>query len=230
MDPVSVAATGARRVRSRQYDHTLVLQLDVDEAALWRGVSGRHRSRINGAARRGISVRSSREAADIPAFVTLLRDTENRAGFFSFDDGYFDVLGAELFPCGAATLYFADVGQAPVGAVLVFDFGPTRYYAFATTAREALPLMPAPPLVWQTILDARARGASRYDFWGAAPPDEPGHPWAGITEFKRRFGATPVAFAGTWELSVRPAVARLMGVARAVHGVAAPALRALRGR
>ena len=75
-----------------------------------------------------------------------------------------------------------------------------------------------PPLVWQTILDARSDGRTRFDFWGAAPPDAgPDHPWAGITAFKRGFGAEPETYAGTWEVAVRPIAARLFALVRAAR-------------
>ena len=100
----------------------------------------------------------------------------------------------------------------------MFDFGPTRYYPFGATVTESRKLMPAPPLVWQTILDARREGRRSFDVWGAAPPDAgPDHPWTGITYFKRAFGAERETYAGTWEITVRPIAARLFALAHAVR-------------
>jgi peptidoglycan pentaglycine glycine transferase (the first glycine) len=213
-----VAATGAARVRARQYEHTLVLRIDVDEEALRRGLNSGHRSGINTADKRGLRIERSSDAARMPDFVRLLRQTEHRRGFFSYEDPYFDAIAEELLPSGEASLYFANAGDVDAAAALVFDFGPTRYYAFGATATESRKLMPAPPLVWQAILDARREGRRRFDFWGAAPPDAGSdHPWTGITYFKRGFGAQPETYAGTWEFPVRPIVARLFALAHAVR-------------
>lgn len=218
VDAATVERTGAQRVRSRQYEHTLVLSLDVEPDTLRRGLNSGHRSRINTASRRGLHVERSSDPGRMADFVRLLRATEQRAGFFSYEDPYFAAIAAELLPSGDATLYFAMAGERCAAAALVFDFGPTRYYAFGATDSDSRRLMPAPPLVWQTILDAHAAGQRCFDFWGAAPPDAgPDHPWSGITDFKRGFGAAPRAFAGTWELTVRPLPARLFALAHAAR-------------
>jgi hypothetical protein len=216
--PGAVATTGAKRVHARQYDHTLVLRLDVDEAVLRRGLKSGHRSGINGAGRRGLTFEHSNDAARMPGFVEMLRATERRGGFFSYEDPYFAAIAEELLPTGGATLYFARAGESIVAGALVFDFGPTRYYAYGAMDEDARSLMPAPPLVWQAIVDAREQGRQRFDFWGAAPPDAgPDHLWAGLTYFKSAFGPEAESYAGTWELAVRPATARLFALARAVR-------------
>jgi lipid II:glycine glycyltransferase (peptidoglycan interpeptide bridge formation enzyme) len=217
VNAVDVAATGATRVHSRQYENTVALRIDVDDDTLRRGLNSGHRSRINTADKRGLRIERSNDPARMPDFVRLLRHTEHRGGFFSYEDPYFDAIAQELLPSADASLYFAVSDDGDAAAALVFDFGPTRYYAFGATATESRKLMPAPPLVWQTILDARRGGRRRFDFWGAAPPEAGSdHPWAGITEFKRGFGAEPETYAGTWELPVRPIAARLLSLAHAV--------------
>jgi lipid II:glycine glycyltransferase (peptidoglycan interpeptide bridge formation enzyme) len=217
-DAADIAATGARRVKSRQYEHTLMLRIDVEEETLRRGLNSGHRSRINTAGKRGVRVVRTNDPSRMADFVRLLRQVERRNDFFSYEDRYFDAIAQELFAAGEATLYFAVAGEVDAAAALVFDFGPTRYYAFGATNTESRKLMPAPPLVWQAILDARREGRERFDFWGAAPPDAgPDHPWAGITDFKRGFGAQRVDYAGTWELVVKPLAARLFSMARALR-------------
>ena len=218
VDPTDIAAAGARRVKSRQYEHTLVLRIDVDEEALRRGLNSGHRSRIKSADKRGLRVVRSNDPARMPDFVRLLRQVEQRNDFFSYENPYFDAIAQELLASGDASLYFTTAGDVDAAAALVFDFGPTRYYAFGATAGESRKLMPAPPLVWQAIIDARRDGRQRFDFWGAAPPGaNPDHPWSGITDFKAGFGAEREAYAGTWELTVRPISARLFGLARAAR-------------
>ncbi|HWF57221.1 MAG TPA: peptidoglycan bridge formation glycyltransferase FemA/FemB family protein [Candidatus Dormibacteraeota bacterium] len=215
---LGIAATGAARVRPRQYEHTLVLRLDGDEESLRRGLNSGHRSRIRTAEKRGLRIERSSDPGRMPEFVRLLRETERRGKFFSYEDAYFATIAEELLAGGEASLYFARAGEVDAAAALVFDFGPTRYYAFAATRTDSRKLMPAAPLVWQAIVDARRDGRTRFDFWGAAPPEAgPEHPWAGITDFKRGFGGEREDYAGTWELPVRPLAARLFALAHAVR-------------
>ena len=73
-------------------------------------------------------------------------------------------------PEHAAALYIAEAAGAPVAAALCFDFSGTRYYAHAVSDPETgRRLQAAAPLVWRMILDARAAGARRFDFWGITP-------------------------------------------------------------
>jgi lipid II:glycine glycyltransferase (peptidoglycan interpeptide bridge formation enzyme) len=69
-------------------------------------------------------------------------------------------------------------------------------------------LQAAAPLVWRMILDAREKGALRFDFWGISPGGDAAsgatpHPWDGFSQFKRSFGGEAVERAGTWDLGVR---------------------------
>lgn len=45
---------------------------------------------------------------------------------------------------------------------------------------------------WTGITRAKAHGCKTYDFWGVAPQDQPNHPWAKISLFKRGFGGNDV--------------------------------------
>lgn len=171
IDTATVACTGARNVRSRQYEHTLVLDLGADDAQLRHGLAGGHRSSINAASRRGLSTESSNDPNRMPEFLHLLRKTERRAGFYSYDDPYFAATADELVPSGRTTLYFAMFEGSAVAAAMVFDFADTRYYAYGAAESDVRRRSAAAPLVWQTILDARASAKRHYDFWGSAPPD-----------------------------------------------------------
>lgn len=222
IEPDSITAAqlgrlGARQVRSRQHQHTLVLRIDADDATLRRGLNSGHRSRINTAEKRGLTIVQVQAADDISAFVGLLRQTESRAGFYSHDDPYYRAIADELMPTGEASLYYAVHENRRVAGALIFDYGDTRYYAFAASDTQRRSVMPAPPLVWRTILDGRERGLRFFDFWGVAPPDQPDHKWAGITEFKRGFGGELHARAGTWEVAVQPVRARLFSIAQALR-------------
>ncbi|MEK7143873.1 MAG: peptidoglycan bridge formation glycyltransferase FemA/FemB family protein, partial [Patescibacteria group bacterium] len=43
-------------------------------------------------------------------------------------------------------------------------------------------------LQWEAIKEAKNRGCRFYNFWGIAPENNPKHPWAGLTLFKKGFG------------------------------------------
>jgi len=42
------------------------------------------------------------------------------------------------------------------------------------------------------------------------PPDEPNHPWRGLSEFKSGFSGTPTEYTGTWEIALSPTASRVL--------------------
>ena len=203
--PLDPARCGARRARTRQAEYTRIVRLDVDEAQLRAGLSKGHRSGITAAVRKGIVVETTTAPDALEQFLQMLRETSDRTGMPIYDDAYYRAIVAELVPSGEATMYVARHGERAIGAAIMLDLGPTRYYAFASSASdsEARRLGPGPPLVWRMMLDARAAGKTTFDFWGIAPPDEePDHPWSGFSAFKRSFGGQALRRNGTWDLPV----------------------------
>jgi hypothetical protein len=194
----------ARAARPVQPRCTWLLDLTVDEDALRAGLESGHRSRINAAPRRGITVRSSDDPDEVDIFLGLQRLAAGRSGFGGQSATYHHAVARVLMPLGMARLYVAEAEGAPVSASICFDFGPTRYYAFSASDPErGRKLGAGPPLLWTMILDARARGAATFDFWGVLCTDQPGHGWTGFSQFKRAFGGRLLQRAGTWEIAVR---------------------------
>ena len=194
----------ARAARPVQPRCTWLLDLTVDEDGLRAGLESGHRSRINAAPRRGITVRCSDDPDEVEIFLGLQRLAGDRSGFAGQSAPYHRTLAQVLMPLGMARLYVAEAEGTPVSASICFDFGATRYYAFSASDPErGRKLGAGPPLLWTMILDARARGATTFDFWGVLCTDQPGHPWRGFSQFKRAFGGSLLQRAGTWEIPLR---------------------------
>jgi hypothetical protein len=210
-----LAGRGAVRVRSVQPRHTLVLDLRRSEEEL-RGemLSGRRRS-INAAARKGISIRRTREPQEVEEFIRLIRQTGERNRFDPHPEAYYRTVCTTLFARGAASLYFAEVEGQSVAGVIAFESPTTGYYAHAADDPErSRQIVAAAPLAWQIVLDCRAEGRSTFDFWGVIPDDSVDHPWAGFSRFKRTFGGRMVTRPGTFDLPLRPLRYRAYQAAR----------------
>lgn len=110
---------------------------------------------------------------------------------------------AEFQP--TAELLIGELEGKVLGAVIIMLFGDSATYLYAASSGEDR-TSNAPSLVlWEAIRLAKARGMKWYDMWGVAPPDQPEHPWAGITRFKSRyvkFGVTgkELFYSGTKDL------------------------------
>jgi len=71
-------------------------------------------------------------------------------------------------------------------------------------------LKPNYALLWRTLVDACAAGCVDHDLYGMPPPDDPTHPWHGLSEFKSGFSGSPVEYTGTWELALSHTASRVL--------------------
>jgi lipid II:glycine glycyltransferase (peptidoglycan interpeptide bridge formation enzyme) len=207
-----------------QPQRTLTLDLTRSAEELRRDISQSNRNLINGAVRRGIRIEAVTKPyeAHIELFLAMMRDTVARDKFHPYPDSYYADTIRVLTAASAATLYFAYAADQPVAGAIAFDFAGTRYYAHAA-AFQALNRehKAAVPLLWQMVVDAQEAGAHTFDFWGIAPNDDPHHPRAGFTRFKRSFGGEVKEYAGTWDLPIRPVKYRLYRAAKSTLKLAA---------
>ncbi|HSH31727.1 MAG TPA: peptidoglycan bridge formation glycyltransferase FemA/FemB family protein, partial [Candidatus Saccharimonadales bacterium] len=211
--PTSIVAElerlGAQPFSEVNPAHTWVLDLSPDEAVLRSGLSSGNRNIINKAERTGISCREA-DARQIEPFLSMLRDTYGRAGIKAYDDDYYRTMLKVLHPAGAARLVYAYYQGKPVAGAIVYDWNGRRHYAHAA-ADQAVnrEINAARMLVWYLIMEAKHSGLTSFDFWGVAPTDDPGHPWHGLSKFKKSFGGEGVEYAGTWDLPINKPKYRL---------------------
>lgn len=193
---------GAIRFADIQPSLTWVLDLEPDVPALLSGLSSGHRNAVNGAERRGLKFRISEDPKEVEKFIDMLRAIKSRT-FKPHPPIYFRKMVESLMPVGEAKLYFMEAEGKLVAGSLGLEFGDTRYYAHAASQPEARSLQAAVPLVWNMILDAKKKGLKLFDFYGVAPADNPHHPWAGFSQFKRSFGGREFETLGTWDLPLK---------------------------
>jgi hypothetical protein len=200
----ALTAGGLRPTRkSVQPALTWVKDLDGTADDVLAEMYASNRNRYRGAAKRGLLFRTSAEPSDLDLFLPMVREMAARTGIRPHADDYYSGMARTLMPRGVMLLYLALHEMEPVASALVLDSPVVRYYLHAGSFPAARKVHAASPLLTQIILDAHRAGQQRLDFCGAAPPDQPDHPWAGFTAFKRSFGGHYHAYAGTWELPIR---------------------------
>jgi len=59
-------------------------------------------------------------------------------------------------------------------------------------------------LQWEAIKESKKRGCKYYDFLGIAPEGAVNHPWAGVTQFKGKFGGEVVDYPKAKDLVLKP--------------------------
>lgn len=180
--------------------HTQIISLAPTEADILAGMSQNSRNITRNYHKKGITIRTSRNPEDITILTSLLARVAARNHITPHSETYFKTQADTLMPLGAATLYIAELDKTPIAAALVYDNKDTRIYAHAAADDTYRKLSAGTAIVGQLILDAKKAGLSYVDLYGIADTDDPSHPWAGFTKFKKSFGGQSIAYSGAWDL------------------------------
>jgi peptidoglycan pentaglycine glycine transferase (the first glycine) len=87
-----------------------------------------------------------------------------------------------------ARWYFAYYKGEAVSTALIIFGAHSAFYHHGASLQAHSAITPSELLQWRVIQDAKARGLQSYNFWGVVPDELTGHPWAGLSRFKKGFG------------------------------------------
>lgn len=179
--------------------YTALLHL-ADPDIMLEAMKPKWRYNIRLAERKLVTVRTSTALQDMDSAFDLLSATAQRQGIRIHPKSYYQLLLEKLGTTGMAKLYLAEYDGKVIAANVMIGFGKTMTYVHGGTDHTYRQLMAPHLLQWQAMVDASSAGYTVYDFFGVAPPDQPNHPWAGITRFKMGFGAKLHEYDGTFEI------------------------------
>lgn len=183
--------------------HNWVLQLTAPDTLLAQ-MKPKWRYNIRLAEKKGVRVHVSQDPRDIDQLYPLLQTTANRQHIRLHPKKYYTLMLEKLEKNNQAKLYLAEYNNSMIAGNIMMSFGTRMTYLHGGTDYTYHAVMAPHLLQWQAILDAHQAGFTSYDFFGIAPPNEPNHPWAGITRFKQGFGGERMSYPGTYELALQP--------------------------
>lgn len=208
-------------------EHTLVLDLDRPEDEILAQMKPKGRYNIQVAKKHAVAVEHI-AGADVDEnilnnFYAILQKTGTRDEF-GIHPKYFYKNLLEIFGRNKmADLFLAKTTDGTIIAgIIVIYYKDTATYYYGASNYEHRNLMAPYSLQWEAILEARRRGMKYYDFLGIAPASvkttagKPNvkHPWAGVTEFKKKFGGREVNYPPAFDIVYKPALYKLMKIAK----------------
>ena len=178
-----------QNIHGFQPDHTLILDLTKSEEDLLKEMKPKGRYNIKLAEKKGVTIHQS---TDVSSFYKILSETTSRDGFHGHDQKFYENMLAALN--SHAALYLAEFENKIIAASLNTFYKDTATYYYGASSNDYRNVMAPYLLHWQAIRDAKAKGYKFYDFFGIAPENAVNHPWAGVTEFKKKFGGTEISY------------------------------------
>ena len=171
-------------IHAMDAEHCLILDLAPTEDELLSHMRKTTRYEIHHAEKLGVTITKSTKEKDVDAFLSLYDETAKRHGFVEHhgvpeEFRIFAKQNQALLING----YFEK--KLLASALILFCGGEGIYHHGASLTSR----IPASYFVqWEAIREAKKRGMTEYNFWGIAPTDDIGHPWHGLSEFKKGFG------------------------------------------
>lgn len=194
---------GFRPGRSIEPKHSSIVRLQEPDAML-ASFKRTTRYNIRLAERQGVTVE------DVTSTEELYRQIQATANRHRVDMDGPEYLRALVECMPDVHLYVARHNGVALAANLVLRHDRRSYYLLAGSNGLRRELKPNYALLWRTLVDACAAGCVDHDLYGMPPPDDPTHPWHGLSEFKSGFSGSPVEYTGTWELALSHTASRVL--------------------
>lgn len=187
---------------------SLMIDITPSEDELLAAMKQKTRYNINLATKKEVEVRISNEISDLEPFWQLLKQTSERDSIKSHAKEYYKKMFEALAPDGTLSFFIAQYDNKIVAANMVSFFGNTCTYLHGASADLYRGVMAPYALQWESIIEAKKRGMTRYDFGGLNGESFYDERWEGITRFKTGFApeVPPTEFVGSFELVVNPLV------------------------
>ncbi len=186
-----------------------VLDLHLSEDEILKNASQRLRRALRKAAKNNVEIDVSVDPKDLAEFYKIQLETARRHSFVSFSEDFLTKQFATFAKYDAVKLYTARLDGEILAQNFMIFYGNEASYHYGVSTELGTKLSSAPLLHMQAMRDARERGIGRYNFWGITKTDDTKHRFYGVSQFKRGFGVSELAYLPAHDLVLRPAAYRL---------------------
>lgn len=196
---------GFRRTQDRvQLLRTIAIDLTPDEQVIRHRQKPKWRYNAGLAASKGVTIRPAQSLEEVERWYELMEITRKRNRFaghpFSYYQRAWELLGA----VHQGHLLLAEYAGKLLAGAFITLVGQQSIYLYGASGNERRNLMPNHLLQWEAMRWAKAQGATLYDLWGIADSDDPAHPEAGLSGFKRGWGGQVITYIGTFDYVYAP--------------------------
>ncbi len=195
--------------------YTFVFDLTKSEDALLAAMHSKTRYNLRIAQKHGVTVQEDNSDEAFGEYLRLSQETTGRQGFYAHDAHYHEAMWSTMKKAGIAHLFTAKYQEKTLAAWIIFSWKKTLYYPYGASSRDHREVMAPTLMLWEIAKWGKAHGYLSFDLWGALGPSpktgepDPHDPWYGFHRFKQGFNPTLVAYAGSFDLILRPFLYKL---------------------
>jgi len=201
---------------SHQPVRTLVLDLSQTLDRILASMKQKGRYNIKIAEKKGVKIHESK---DVESYYKILEQTLARDKFSGHKKDFYEKMLEILGSHHHAKMYLAEYEKEIIAGMILTYYKDTAIYYYGASSNKNREVMAPYLLQWTAIKDAKERGFKHYDFLGIAPPDAKNHPWAGVTDFKLKFGGRTVEYVKAREFVFKPLWYRIIRIVKKIKRV-----------
>lgn len=171
------------------------IDLRPSEAEILTQMKSKGRYNIRLAERKGVKIveKTNEEGATI--FYNLLVETSDRDDFTIRPKSYF----TDLAKLPHLIILVAEFEGKPIASLVLTTHEGIGLYLYGASSNQSRNLM-APYLIqWEAMKRAKAAGCVVYDLLAIAPSEDEKHKWAGLRDFKQKFGGKEIHLVGAYD-------------------------------
>lgn len=210
---------GYHKIKSIQPELTWVLDLRQETEQILAGMAASNRNIYRNYHKKGLEFAQTESMTDVETVLELIAAVAKHNQAHLHQSSYLRRQAEVLMAAGAMRCFVVRLEGQVVAGALVYDDQTTRYYAHAAADYEHRKLKAGVVLLSEMIIEAKERGLEWFDFYGITDSDDPNHPWAGFTAFKKGFGGQEKRYLGTWQKVNRPLLYRLYQLLRKLRSL-----------
>ncbi len=182
--------------------HTVILNLNQNEADILGGMKSKTRYNIRLAGRKGVKVRRA-GLDELPKWFRLYDETYSRhrlaANDISFFEKIFNTTAEDTCSPGQIDLLLAEKDNEPLAGMFLARSGERATYLYGASSNKHRNLQASYALQWGAVQRSREMGCTEYDLFGISPNPDPEHPMYGLYRFKTGFGGRTLHRQGCWD-------------------------------
>jgi len=186
---------------SVQPEYRQWIDLTLSEERLLEQMKPKGRYNLALTKRHNLRVERGQEPRLVNDLYRLYRETARRAKFHGRNEAYFAALLEAMGDRAEIVAVYQK--EEPLAAGLFIYYGGIASYLYGGSGGDRS--LMAPYLMhWEAMRRGKEKSCQIYDLLAVAPPDQPKHPYIGLSRFKQQFGGETVRLLGSWDLIFQP--------------------------
>jgi len=164
-----------------------ILDITQSEEDILKGMRKNTRYLVRRAEKEGVKIHTSQDASDVKKFFKVYEETSKRHHFVPYSLEFLEGQVNSFKEDDQVLIYFAEYEGKIISTAIIMFYGDQGSYHHGASLSEYSKIPTSYLLQWEAIKEAKKRGCTQYNFWGIVE-DQPKHPFAGISLFKKGFG------------------------------------------